>query len=55
VQCCNGNGSDLPDEEREAAQDTIDSMEKRFGYPPDCTGECAAYILKQRYRERPSD
>lgn len=34
---------------REVAQRTVATMEKRFGYPPTCTAECAAHLLRKRY------
>ena len=52
IQCCNGEGEDLASEDRENAENTIQQMEQRFHYPKACTGECSAYILKLRYREK---
>ncbi|MEM9114387.1 MAG: serine protein kinase PrkA [Myxococcota bacterium] len=37
--------------DREAAETTLTTMDKRFGYPRACTAECAAFLLRAKYAE----
>ncbi len=39
----------VTEDELALARRTVDTMEKRYGYPPTCTAECVAYLRKQRY------
>ncbi len=45
-----GGRSRLSDEEQASADRTVKEMESRYGYDQRCTQECAAYLLKTRYR-----
>jgi len=38
-----------PNGDKEMAETTLASMEKRFGYPRACTAECAAFLLRAKY------
>ena len=51
IQCANGDGASLQNEERTTADLAIKVMNERFNYPTACVSECAAYILKTRYRQ----
>ena len=47
-----GDGErELNDEDRAIAKHTVETLRDRFGYPPEATAECFAFLLKERYQD----